>query len=486
MSRPNIIMIMTDQHRGDFMGCMGSEIVATPHLDRMAEEGVLFTRAYCNSPLCVPSRMSMLAGTYPSQTQVFENSDYLRSDMPTIAHAMSLGGYDTVLCGRMHFVGPDQRHGYQKRLVGDITSSYPGGPSTPYGKLTGTAGQGLKSIRNAGPGTSPVIQYDEQVTQACEQFLNDHQEADRPFFLTVGYYGPHHPYVCPEPYYDAALAAIESDKDRLIPKDDEMQHSWLESWRKRLKADEISDEQLKKARACYAGLVSLMDQHVGRVLKAAEAQSRDTIIIYTSDHGDMAGDRGMFWKRNFYEGAVRVPMIWKEHSGNNASTKRIAKSLRVDVPVSLIDLAPTFSRIGEAPSLPQAAGEDLCGLLANALNDAYRVRWSARPFYCELATKQDTAIRVVIRGQMKLVAFHDSREMLMFDLERDPMERHNVIRDPAYAVFKEELEALVEQEWDSSEIVRSINLKQQEQQFMKTWAEQVGMGKLDLWDYEAE
>jgi choline-sulfatase len=266
MTKPNIVFIVSDQHRGDFMGCAGNRVVRTPNLDRLAEGGVRFSQAYCNSPFCVPSRTSMLTGRYPHQTGVFVNSDHLASDIPTFVHGLALGGYETVLCGRMHFVGPDQRHGYQHRLVGDITPTYLGGPSTAYGDLKGTSAQGLRSIELARPGNSPVLEYDEQVTQAFEQFVSQRNpDAGQPLFITVGLYGPHPPFVSPPELYEQAVQAMEAE-DSVIPPDEHPRHPWLEHWFNRLNADQITPKRKNEARANYIGLVNRLDQLIGRIV----------------------------------------------------------------------------------------------------------------------------------------------------------------------------------------------------------------------------
>lgn len=483
MSKPNLIFIVSDQHRGDWMGCAGNRLVSTPHMDRLAQEGVLFSRAYCNSPLCVPSRMSMLTGLAPLHTQVFSNSDILRSDLPTFVHTLGLAGYETVLGGRMHFVGPDQRHGFQRRLVGDITHCYPGGPRTDYGVLKGASGQGLKSIRTAGPGASPVLDYDEQVISACEAFLTEKADAfsgpdASPLFLTVGLYGPHHPYVCPRPYYDRARAAMETDY--LPPADAEPLHPWFAQWAERLRAREISDEQLKIARACYAGLISLTDTYIGRIVEAAKRLPGDTWIVYTSDHGDMAGDRGMFWKRNMLEGAVRVPMIWSPLRQEGPGPK-LGRGLLVKAPVSLLDLSPTFARIADAQALPHQDGHDLLQLLEGTESSKLG-KWKLRPIRIELANSQDGVIRTVIRDRMKLIHFDGFETHVLFDLENDPLETNNVWGSPVYKTAREELLQLaLDGQWQPAAIRERIASQEANLHYLTAWGKQVGMGQSDLW-----
>jgi choline-sulfatase len=486
LSKPNLIFILSDQHRGDWMGCAGNRIVHTPHMDQMAQEGVMFTRAYCNSPLCVPSRMSMLTGLYPHHTEVYSNNDILRSELPTFAHAMGIAGYETVLGGRMHFVGADQRHGFQQRLVGDITHCYAGGPRTDYGELKGASGQGLKSIHTAGPGSSPVLDYDEQVVSACEAFLAEqaHARSDpsvpSPLFLTVGLYGPHHPYVCPPTYYDQARKAMEQ-QDALLPADVDPLHPWFAQWAERLRVREISAEQLQVARACYAGLISLTDTYVGRIIKAAEQLPGDTWIVYASDHGDMAGDRGMFWKRNMLEGAVRVPMLWYPLRQEQSAAK-LGRGITVDAPVSLLDLAPTFVGITEGPALPQQDGSDLSRLL-DGTEAAEFDKWKLRPLFMELANPQDGIIRSVIRDKMKLIYFAGYDCHLLFDLARDPQETTNLWSSPDYEAIREELlQLILGDEWEPSAIQARIHSSEANHRYLTAWGKQVGMGTSDLWE----
>jgi choline-sulfatase len=487
MNKPNLIFIVSDQHRGDWMGCAGNRLVHTPNMDRMAEGGIQFTQAYCNSPLCVPSRMSLLTGQYPHHNDVFSNSDTLRSDVPTLAHALGIAGYDTILGGRMHFVGPDQRHGFQQRLVGDITHCYHGGPKTDYGELQGSSGQGLKSIITAGPGHSPVLEYDEQVVVSCEQLLSDRANAQSgpqghtPLFLTVGLYGPHHPYVCPQSYYDKARAAMEA-ADSLLPADEQPLHPWFDEWFERLKAHQISSEQLKVARACYAGLISLTDSYVGRILDAASQLPGDTWVVYVSDHGDMAGDRGMFWKRNMLEGAIRVPMLWyplqQEETG-----RKLGKGIKVEVPASLLDLSPTFTSIAEAPELPQQDGRDLLPLLIGA-ETSEMDKWKQSPVFVELANKHDGIIRAVIRNGIKLVYFAGYDTHLLFDLNCDPQETVDLWSSHDYEAVRDDLmRQILSDDWNSQQIGESIHAREANIRYLTKWGSQVGMGLSDLWSH---
>ena len=170
--RPNLLYIHSDQHAAAVTGCYGDSLVRTPNLDQLAKRGVLLENVYCPSPICVPSRMSMLSGRYPYENQVWTNSHMLDSGIPTFAHAMGAGGYHPTLVGRMHSVGPDQFHGYAERLVGDHGPNQLGGVGVDHGDLSGTAGPGRTSLRLSGHGQSAYQVHDEDVTAATIDYLN--------------------------------------------------------------------------------------------------------------------------------------------------------------------------------------------------------------------------------------------------------------------------------------------------------------------------
>lgn len=272
--------------------------------------------------------------------------------------------------------------------------------------------------------------------------------------------------------------------DALSPPDEAPLHPWYEAWRERLGADEISEEQLLTARACYAGLVSLTDTYVERILKAARQLPGETRVVYLSDHGDMAGDRGMFWKRNMLEGAVRVPLLMctLNRDRTTGHSPDIPQGRSIDVPVSLVDLAPTFAHWAGTPALPHQVGRDLTPLLAD--DEAQTLpSWQERPLYMELANDKDGIVRTVIREEMKLVYFAGGDDHLLFDLRRDPDERHNVWADATYAEVRSTLLTLIrEDDWDPQRIQSYLDAKEPAQRYLTQWGKEVGMGRLDLWD----
>jgi choline-sulfatase len=510
MDKPNIILLVSDQHRADWMGCSGSRYVHTPNLDRLATGGVRFAQTYCNSPFCVPSRMSMLAGRHPYRTQVWSNEHQLASEIPTFAHALGIAGYETVLCGRMHFKGPDQRHGYETRLVGDITPTYNGGPTTPYGPLKGSAAQGMKSLECAGPGDSPVLRYDEAVTAACETFLAERSRSQaeasqtpqaatnqqRPLFLTVGWYGPHPTFICPPDLYEQAESALGGEKG--IPKDDEPLHPWVKDWFRRLNIDSATKEQIAIVRASYAGLINRLDQLIGRVLEAAKSLTGETYIVYLSDHGEMAGDHGMFWKQSFYEGSSRVPLIWSRlpqdagetpHSsqGNGQAPTAdpqkspIAAGITVDIPVSLVDLAPTLVSLAGAPPMPGQDGQDLSPLLRGGINSGDHQTWEERPVFCELLGGNGSPRRMIRYKQYKL-NYYDDFPPQLFDLHEDPNEQRDLLAQEEYSELIRELTEMLFEHWDPEQIKQTFYERNPDLKYLARWGQAVGFGRMDLWD----
>jgi choline-sulfatase len=343
-----IIVMVSDQHRADVMSCAGNEIVRTPHLDHVAAAGTRFTDTFCTSPVCGPSRMSMLSGLLPSTNGVLTNRQALPSDIPTVAHALAASGYDTVLCGRMHFIGPDQRHGFHERLVGDIGPTDAAFREMDLGAFSGLTGQGRETLNVSGPGAGPSERYDREVVDAALQRLRAQPE-DRPLFMVVGTHAPHNPYVCPPDLYAHYEQALPRPNMAAIHEFHAGAHPSVQTWWQTRAMEEVSEEEIHRSTAAYYGMVEEMDRQIGRLLEAVDTE-RD-LFVYLSDHGDMAGEHGMFWKSCFLDGALKVPMIWRGPG--------IGANQEIEGPVSLLDLAPTLTEITGADPLPAAEGISL-------------------------------------------------------------------------------------------------------------------------------
>ena len=361
-TRPNLLYIHSDQHSPYISGCYGDPLVRTPHLDALAASGVALDNTYCPSPICVPSRMSMLSGRYPHENQVCTNSQILDSGIPTLAHAMGSGGYKPVLIGRMHSNGPDQLHGYAERLVGDHGPNHIGGRGADHGMLSGTAGPARVSLEKAGHGQSAYQVHDEDVTAATVDFFNRLGVKKRagqpaePFSLSVGFMLPHQPFV-------ARLQDYEYYYENMFPPHitepfGEDLHPHIKMWREKSGIQEVSDEEVRRARAAYWALVERMDILIGQIIAALRANGleENTLIIYTSDHGEQVGEHSLWWKQTFYEDSVKVPAIlsWPGHLPGGTRCGRVVSSL---------DLNATMLDALGCPALPNSRGRSLLPVL---------------------------------------------------------------------------------------------------------------------------
>ena len=315
--RPNILFIMADQLAPQVLSAWGGPRVRTPHLDRLAEQGVVFENAYCNFPLCAPARFSMLSGRLPSRIGAFDNAVEFPASTPTFHHYLRLAGYRTCLAGKMHFVGPDQLHGYEERVTTDV---YPADFLwSPDWRLDDESWlewyHGMDAVLDAGPHRRSVnIAYDDEVEFEAVRWLHEHADGadDRPFALTVSFISPHDPYLAPPGWWER-YRDVEIDPPRVpdIALEDRDPHSrrhWFLTGRHR---DEVGESDVLRMRRAYYAVTSCVDAKVGRLLETLGriGAADDTLVVFTSDHGDSLGERGLFFKMSFFEWSVRVPLI---------------------------------------------------------------------------------------------------------------------------------------------------------------------------------
>ena len=479
-SRPDILIIVSDQHNASITGCYGDPLVKTPNIDRLAAEGVLFERAYCPYPVCGPSRMSFTTGRYPYDIECWNNGSSLASDIPTFAHALGIAGYEVVLDGRAHFTGPDQRHGFQRRLVGDICESYPGPMHDSWVRVgdktyrTGIEGFFRPSITAfSGPGGSVNQEFDKAVTQAALKFISDRSEQRdrRPFCLLVGYQSPHYWFTCPPEDFELYEGKVSAPP---LPDD---HPECLHSFHRRIIAnadlEAIPVEHVLRTRAAYYGLVTFTDRMAGKLLDALEQGGlrEDTLVLYFTDHGEMAGEHGLWWKNSFYEGASRVPLIvsWP---GRLPAGKR-GKEL-----VSLIDLFPSVCDWTGAPRPPELTGRSLGPLIRGGEWD-----WE-RAVFCELYDGFPgvrLAARMARKGPWKYNYYHGQPAEL-FNLEEDPAEFHNLVDDPAHQSISKELETLVLQGWDPQEASVKSREDRSRREYLVRWAKAVNPPDPNQWE----
>ena len=340
-----------------------------------------------------------------------------------MAHALGAAGRRPVLIGRLHSMGPDQRRGYAERLVGDHSPNYAGaGPVPDRGALNGTAGPDHVSLAMSGAGQSGYEVHDEEVTDAAVRFLQ--REGDRrraapeaePFCLTVGLMLPHPPYVARAADYRRYADRISPPRKPAFPRQAVPEH--LRWWREHTGLTRTTEAETLRSRAAYWGLVASMDRMIGRILAALRAGGleENTLVVYTSDHGDMLGEHGMFWKHTFYEESVRVPLIM-------AWPGRIRAGTRSDRVVSALDLTATVLDGLDAPALPGSPGRSVLPLLDGA-------SWDDEAFseYCSdeaWAPPDGCYQRMIRRDQWKLACYHGpgtAVDLQLFNLKEDPDE----------------------------------------------------------------
>jgi choline-sulfatase len=487
-----VLYIHTDQHNPYVTGCYGDALVETPHLDRLAREGAVFDAIYCTSPICVPSRMSMLTARHPYQNQVWTNNHVLSSGIPTHAHALGAAGYRPLLIGRMHALGPDQLHGYAERLVGDHSPNYNGGPGVDRGVLDGTAGPERISLVRSGRGQSAYQVHDEAVAAATVDTLNRlgvqqraHGSID-PFAITVGFMLPHPPYVARRDDFEryAGRMTLPARPEPF----EQVRHPYLCGWRELTGIVETTETEVLRARAAYWGLVHRIDVLVGEILAALVANdlAENTLIIYTSDHGDMVGEHGLWWKHVFYEESVRVPLIlhWPGVIPAGQRCNRV---------VSTLDVAATMLDAAGASPLPGTPARSLLGLVSDARPAP---AWEDIAFseYCadQYTPIPETYQRMVRQGPWKLIYYH-GMEPQLFNLAEDPGELYDRAADPACRAVRAELIACVLEGWNPETIAATMAQQRAENAILTRWAQHVqppdqyrwplagAMNRLDDW-----
>ena len=439
MKRPNILLIMSDEHDPAVTGCYGHALVQTPNLDRLAAAGVLFENAYCNNPICVPSRMSFLTGKYASDVNVFDNGSPLASEIPTFAHYLEASGYDTTLCGRMHMVGPDRLHGFGRRLLDDKNEwvQFGQGPvRTPEARRASNS-----HVTECGPGPPRWLDYDRTVTDLSERFLQDRaaKPSDRPWCLVASFMYPHFPLFAPQKYLDL----YPQDRIELPDLGDETldsQHPAIRQLRYFFHNDHPLPEELTRtALASYFALVTLTDEHIGRLLSVVDSSPlrENTVVIYLSDHGEMAGQHGIWQKQCFYESSVRVPLIVRgPHLDSGARAKEN---------VSLVDILPTLLDLAGTSIPAGLRGRSLLPLL----------RGGAIPEQVVVAEYHAqgmlSAGYMAKKGNLKYNYYVDCSPQL-FDLAADPDEFVNLAGHPRWAGAQSDLHSELLAKLDPEEV----------------------------------
>ncbi len=477
MTRPNILVVMADQLAPHFTGAYGHKVAKTPHLDALAARGMRFDAAYCNSPLCAPSRFSFMSGQHISRIAAYDNASEFKASVPTFAHYLKSLGYRTCLAGKMHFVGPDQMHGFEDRVTTDI---YPAdfawtpdweAPDERIDKWY----HNMQTVKESGVAHATFqIDYDDEVGFAANRWLFDvaRDKAlgnDAPFAMVASFIHPHDPYVARPEWWNlytddeidlpAFVPALE-DQDpfsrRLL---DGIEASYVP----------LTEEEILRARHAYLANVSYFDSKIGELVQTLEETGEldSTIVIVTADHGDMLGERGLWYKMNFFEHSARIPLVM---AGPGIAVGAAQNA------VSLVDLLPTFIDIGGGDET--MIGEPIDGRslmpLARGAEDPVD---EAIGEYC--AEMTGYPVIMIRRGPLKYIHC-DSDPPQLYDLSADPMETKNLVSDPSYSDAKTRFAAEVAERWDGSALRKKIIATQKSRRALHAAME---AGASEPWDY---
>jgi choline-sulfatase len=424
MTPTNVLFILSDQHTRRVLGCYGNEVAKTPNLDALARRGTMFTSAYCQSPICVPSRGSIATGRYPHQIGAWDNATpYTGHEAPSFGHRLAQHSRKITTIGKLHYRDSRDPNGFaDQRLPMHVLE----GVGDLYGLLRGempVRPQSRHHVLEALPGESEYIRYDRAIaTMAAEWLENEAPKEKQPWCLVAGFVSPHFPLVVPQSYFDQYRR-----EDIPMPvawrKEEWARHPVLELKRRQEALEEpFTEAQIRNAMHAYYALASFLDEQVGGVLDALyrSGQAESTRIIYASDHGEMLGEHGLWWKSSMYESSVAVPLI--------VAGPDIPEARATSTCAMLVDLYPT---ILEAVGLPtDPADVDLPG---RSLIQAAQAPNTERIAFSEYhAIFSPTGIFMLRYGRFKYTHYVDYPPQL-FDLETDPDEMRDLAGDSGYA-----------------------------------------------------
>lgn len=425
-SKPNIMVIMSDEHNASVTGSYGNDIVRTANLDGLSRMGVTFESCYCNSPLCVPSRLSFTSGKYVSRVGAWSNSCLLvNADCPSLPWIMNAAGYDSVLCGKMHY-DRTRRYGFRE-IGGNMNNSRKTGKGgrrkaddlAPKAGMSGRFGNFHTGDK------SGVLTHDRKVTAGTVEFLKNHKAGDKPFFLFVGYLAPHFPLIVPEKYwkqYKGKVPMPEIPKGHLKAQPRNYKHLRIG-----FNVEDAPDETVQKGRELYYGLTQWLDDEIGKVLKAlGNSEAADnTVVIYTTDHGENMGEHGLWWKNCMYEHSSRLPLIVSWPSRWKGGQRRTQAC-------SLVDVVQTIAELGGAEVPGDWDGDSMVQWLDKAKSDWKDVAISE--YYAHNIASGFVMIRM---GKYKYV-YHTAAdgnhpaERELYDLESNPGEFKNLAGEAKY------------------------------------------------------
>lgn len=465
--KPNILFIMSDEHNAGVLGCYGNRIIKTKNLDELSKNGVTFDACYCNSPLCVPSRESFLSGKYISRYGIWSNECELPDDgVASVPRLLNEAGYESFLCGKMH-IAEGRNYGFIQ--IGSFNNHHKTGKGNrigaddfkPSGKLSGRFDDFHTGNK------SSIMQHDSAVTEGAIDFLKKRKTGDKPFFLTVGYLAPHFPLIVPEKYWDEYKDKVQMPN---IPPGhlDSLPLNY-KHLRNGFQVENVPDDIVKKGRELYYGLTQWMDEQVGQVFGALKESgfAENTIVIYTTDHGENMGEHGLWWKNCLFDTTARVPLIVNWPKKWKGSSRRTGACSLVDVASTIVDMGG-----GKAPA-------DWDGMSMLQWLDKPDALWKDMAITEYYAHHISSGYVMIRKGKFKYV-YHtppDSShpaERELYDLEKDPGELKNLAKDSAFDSKIAEMHDLLLKELRESP---DDTEKRCRANYAKGYSETVGGGK---------
>lgn len=476
--RPNILLLMIDQQAASALSVYGGRTAKTPNIARLADRGAVFENAYTNFPVCAPSRFSMMSGQLASKIEGYDNAAEFRASVPTMAHYLRFLDFQTTLCGKMHFIGPDQLHGFEERLTPEIYSADFLTMPQWDGEDDDFATDAREALAEAGPVPRTVqMDYDEEVAYHAEQKIFDlaRSDDDRNFFLVVSFTHPHEPFLCTNEHWDRyCYGEIELPEIGRFDEADLDEHSRRIYRHYNLSSPEITDQQIRNSRRAYYGSMSYVDDRVGRVLDTLEQTGLDknTIIVLTSDHGEMLGERGMWFKKVFFQNSVNVPLIV---AGPSVNPRRLKEN------VSLVDLLPTFLEIADPAGIVEPV-EQICGNSIMPLVNGTATNWPDVVFSEMTCEGVVEPVMMVKWGQYKYI-YSASVAPLLYELENDPRELSNLSGQTQVRQVETEIRAMADAQWgDLRELRKKVVASQKSRLLVR---EALEKGRFFSWDDNA-
>ena len=439
---PNVLWLMTDEQRTDSLGCYGSPWAQTPCLDRLAGEGVLFETAVTPSPVCVPARVSLLSGRRPHATGILANVRH-ESDWEPLTWVFRNHGYQTATFGKQHYLG---RHAFETefhKVLSDAVHYF------QYEK--GRSHEDYDGVRYPSENRGwlfagrfpedPAQTAEAQCVEAAWEWLQA-RDRERPFLLRMSFNGPHTPVVPPAPW-DTLIDRADIDLPEAFAEPEPGAPKWVSEFLRDCQGSHrLTREQLRRAHQCYYGLAAFLDALFEELLERMEGAGllEDTVVAFTSDHGAHLGDQGMMQKQTFYEPVVSVPLLFH-------APRMVAEGVRVRTPVETLSLMPTLLELSGLPAPGYCRELSLAETLTSGEEPA------GRPVFSEISQetwgyRSEDMLGMVRRGPWKLSLFWGGPETdpfsewadaALYNLDEDPLERHNVVREERVRWVVEEL-----------------------------------------------